>query len=174
MFELVPTTDERIEALLAAFKETHVNGGPMHGCVRITDPDFVGPALFRSKAPRDWFRALLTSPDLSQAFPDLGVVVPGRLGELSFFSAWELEGAITHGLVTGGAYESLSADEERARKLARDYVDVVAAGDRRSMVAMRVDAAIAPWFCDIAWDTTLVAWNYRTNLCWVLFITDTD
>ena len=172
VFERHEVNDERIDAFSAAISTTHVNGGLLLACFRPQIP-LRGYELTRIALP-EGIRAFVSNVSIRQALPDLGITDPVIFGNGCWQSSYELEGSLVSTLVSGGAYKSWRNQEEQARLVARNFVDVLAEGRREGLVVYRIFGAWTGWFFDIAWDSTHVAFHFDTGMWWIICSTDTD
>jgi len=94
--------------------------------------------------------------------------------QYNWYGTYELEGAITHLLLVGGAYRNAGLSEEQARGLSRAFVDALVGNARLQTSVYRISGAWTDWFHDIAWDATFVIYRPVARR-WTLFCaTDTD
>jgi hypothetical protein len=118
---------------------------------------------------------LLQAESVLAAVPELQIPFPlQKLPRYGLYTGFEFEGAVTHSLLSRGAYVASKLDVETARKLSRDFVDALVNGDRLATIVYSIRGAWTEWFFDIAWDQTFVVVNVPTGR-WTLFcFTDTD
>ncbi|HEX6812548.1 MAG TPA: hypothetical protein VF384_13060 [Planctomycetota bacterium] len=88
-------------------------------------------------------------------------------------TTFELEGALTSALHSGGAY-TRAVGEERARVLSRQFVDALVADRRLTCSVFAIEGAWTRWFHDVAWDYSYVLLDPVGRALWMLFMTDTD
>lgn len=174
-YDVVAVEDARLSAVVQAVQATHVNGRALLRVFRPTDA-----AAFDVAAQTDlqgvdhWLRCFLESPSVRAAVPELRM--PDALPQLpkhTWYGGFEFEGAITHLLLSGGAYERPAFGEDVARRMSRDFVDALS-GDRQHTSVWRIDESWTDWFYDVAWDRTFVVQQLQARRWGLLCVTDTD
>jgi hypothetical protein len=141
------------------------------------------PGLFREALNGEFtglphiLRCFLESPTVRAAIPELEIPEQPKIPpHACVLGAFEWEGTLTQLLLADGAYVRSSLQEEEARKLSLEFVDVVSGGDRDRMIVFRWSGPWTEWFYDVAWDRTSVVLNSGQGEegWWVLCVTDTD
>jgi hypothetical protein len=74
----------------------------------------------------------------------------------------------------GGAYTTPSDDGRAAAELAFDFCKEVFDHRYAEVECFANHHAWTPWFFDVAWDWTVVLFDLRERLMWILVSTDTD
>jgi hypothetical protein len=166
-----PLASPALEELLAALRDTHVNGGALFARFRAGSWP-----LLRDRAETTAFlEGFLTSAAVRAALPELQVgdtlaVRPAFEAD----SAFTLEGELARTLSVGGAYVRFAAGPGEARALARRACEAIV-GDRFDEVYVHHSSLPwAPWFHDVAWDATWVGMDPLERTIWLLCVTDTD
>ena len=172
-FEVITFDDPRAERYAAAVRTTHVNGGIVIACFR-PNPHVPVHEMIHGVSWPSVAQAFLRNASVRRALTDLDVPEEVTLGGVCAQGSYEFEGGLAQTLVSGGAYVSWAEREDDARAVARDFVESLSEGRRASLMALRIDGAWAPWFFDIAWDSTYLAWNYDSDRWWLICSTDTD
>lgn len=119
-------------------------------------------------------QAILTNPILEEwnselrAIPELDSIAFARLG------GYSLEGEVTQIIRSAGAYRDSDVSIDEARSMARDFVDALSDGDTENLIAYRTYDYWSKWFCDIAWDVTLLVVDQPRRRIWLVCVTDTD
>jgi hypothetical protein len=174
-YEVVPVTDPRLLAVTGALQASHVNGGAI---LRVFQPTSV--VAFDIAARSDlqgvghWLRCFLEASSVRQAVPELRIPIPlPEVPKHTWYSGFEFEGAVTHTLLRGGAYERPPFGEEAARRMSREFVDAMA-GERLQTAVWRIDEPWTDWFYDVAWDATFVVQQLHARRWALLCVTDTD
>jgi hypothetical protein len=145
--------------------------------------------LFEAKAPAQFDAALvgdiqgldhclatfLGRPEVREGLKEVDLAAAVSLPPaFQSITTFELEGALTHMLLPGGAYTDGIHLEERARTLARDFVDALVGEHRLSCTVFKLFGAWTPWFCDVAWDYSFVLMDRGGRSWWTIFMTDAD
>jgi hypothetical protein len=175
-YELVPTADPRLQGVTQTVKSSHVNGGAI---LRVFQPR--SDAAFDSAARSDLqgidhlLRCFLEARSVREAVPELKIPNPlTPMPKYTWYGTYEFEGAVTHLLLVGGAYQSAGLNEEQARSMSRAFVDALVENARLQTSVYRISGAWTDWFFDVAWDSTFVVYQPGARR-WALFcITDTD
>ena len=91
-------------------------------------------------------------------------------------SPWALraQGEIALLIRSNGAYRNSDVKPDDARAMSRSFVDVLSDGTPESLLAYRTHEFWADWFCDVAWDVTLVVLDASRRRWWLVCVTDTD
>jgi hypothetical protein len=175
-YKLAPSDDPRLEAVTNAVHASHVNGDAI---LRIFLP--TSDVAFDTAARSDLqgidhlLRCFLEARSVRDAIPDLKIPYPlTPLPQYTWYGTYEFEGAVTHLLLVGGAYESAGLSEDQARSMSRAFVDALVGSARLQSSVYRISGAWTEWFYDIAWDATFVVYQPVARR-WALFCaTDTD
>jgi len=131
-YEVVPALDPRLLAVTDALRASHVNGGTVLRLYRPVDEvAFDGAWRTDLQGIEHWLRCFLEARSVREAVPELQIpitmpIVPKH----TWYGGFEFEGAITHLLLTGGAYVRPDFGEETARQMSRGFVDAVAGNQR--------------------------------------------
>jgi hypothetical protein len=177
-YEAYAVESPAVTALLDALRETHDNGGAMLAGFRVNADDVIGWFASRNRLKEyDLFPHFLGSQAVRDALPELQVPQPlGR--ELGFEPSWTgtltIDGELAARLVHGGAYDTFEGSATEAKRLGAAFVDALVGDRHTDFKVYRSDEAWAPWFCDIAWDTTWILVDRRTPTVLLLCLTDTD
>ena len=91
-----------------------------------------------------------------------------------FFDPFLLQGTFANLLYSGGAYTLARGDGRAENQIALEVCE--------SMFGLRYGEICCspnydqwtPWFRGIAWDVTIVVFDRRTRMMWILAVTDTD
>ena len=122
-----------------------------------------------------WLGAFLNRPEVRESLAVVRIAeaesVPPAFRTIG---AFEMEGALVEILLGGGAYTRGVGSEERARVLAKDFVDALVGVNRRHCTVFVIDGAWTPWFFDVAWDYSYLLFDTVARCWWTLFMTDTD
>lgn len=162
------------QALFDALQGVYSNGAVILCCFSLSEfTNLKTDSLFI--APEPIISQFLKSQPVQQTVPELKIDDELILPALHPLNSYELEGSLTQILINGGAYTQWQSSEDEARSLARNFLDLVAAGKYRSRVSgIRFYSAWTDWFYDVAWDSTFVIYNAATQKWWLLCTTDTD
>ena len=161
-------------ALSEAIQQTHTNGGALIWVFKNEETQKILQDYKIHLSDQRMLTEFLQSVSIREALPELSagenMTVPQTM-RLNFF---ELEGSLIHLLVNGGAYWNWEIQEQKARAVARGFVDLIGAGNRSHILGYRFYEAWTNWFYGIAWDATFVACNLATQKWWLVCVTDTD
>ncbi len=174
-YKVVPVTDPRLLAVIAALQASHVNGGAILGVFQPTsDAAFDNAVRSDLQGLGHCLQCFFEAPSVREAVPSLQIPnpLPG-VARHTWYSGFEFEGAVTHLLLAGGAYEKPAFGEEDARRMARNFVDALA-GERLHSTVWRIDEPWSGWFHDVAWDATFVVQQRWARRWALLCVTDTD
>jgi len=168
-----PVTDPRLNAYLSELTPLYVNGRVLFRCFQPTDS-----AAFQAASRHDLrgldhlLTSFLSAPTVRLALTELQL--PSKFKgspPFHYYSAFEMEGALTVALLRGGAYKRFAGSEDEARRLARGFVSAI--GHDYAEV-FKITAAWTDWFYDVAWDSSFVVLSQQQLKWWVLCMTDTD
>lgn len=176
--EVVPASPQLqvFDEFIKRVRESHRNGGAY-----LTTFDVGADQVF------DWFASrnrladdglldfLLLHPSIRQALPELFRHLPQRVkSELAMYDQFLLDGMLARVLYSGGAH-SQSRDDGRAEKAFALNVCEAMFGLRFGEVSCYLtNKRWTRWFKGEAWDITVVVFDRRTRMLWILAITDTD
>jgi hypothetical protein len=177
-FRHVPYSDERLQDLVMALRETHMNGGAKLACFEV---QYDGPTPWHwtttsDGAPDVDLSAFFASSELALALPELHTS-EGLLRDPAW--AWTgpfiLDGQLTEILVNGGAHYRFKGPPKDAKRLAEGFCDAIF-GERYHDVnrTLYSGEAWSPWFSGVAWDSSWVIVDDGTQRIWLLCVTDTD
>lgn len=174
-YTLEPVSDSRITALVSTLVHAYANGRVLLVRLRPNDPELFARASREDLQGTDrMLAAFLNAESVRTALSqlDLGSIdsIPPAYHQIGIF---EFEGALTHALMSGGAYRG-KVPEEEARDLARRFVEGCFGEHRLGVMVFAVSGAWTRWFHDVAWDGSFICFD-RAGLNWTcLFYTDTD
>jgi hypothetical protein len=168
-------TAPAIDAFLGAVAEQFVNGGCVLRQFEARDQARFDSALAHDlRGLEQMLAAFLRRPEVHAGLEEVKIASAARtLPAFRTIGAFELEGALAHTLLTGGAYTRGVGSEERARLIAREFLDALLE-DRLSCTVFVLEGAWTPWFFDVAWDHSYVLIDPGARSWWTLFMTDTD
>jgi hypothetical protein len=167
-----PLSDPRLEAYLTALRPLYANGRVLLRCFQPTDT-----VAFHSASQHDMrgldhlLSAFLCAPTVQVFLSELQIPSPLKLPAYHYYTAYELEGALTVALLRGGAYQRFSGTEDEARLLSRQFVAAI--GHDHAQV-FKILGAWTGWFYDVAWDLSFVILDAQRMKWWILCMTDTD
>lgn len=177
-WEQVPILPSALDTYVAEVRSLYGNGGCLVARFRaVSYSDVTGWFVSRWMSEEyELFRLLFESHAFREAFPLLQV--PERLdrvpGGLAREHVLMLDGYLAQILVRGGAYTTFQGSGARAKDLATVAVDAVIG---RRFEDFEVHVSQSPWtgwFCDVAWDQTIVVLDRRSAEITVICATDTD
>jgi hypothetical protein len=160
---------------LRALRESHSNGGAYLVAFRVLPNSVFDWYASRNRlVEEDLLDSLLTHKAIRTAVPDLGIPETKAATGLVMADPFLLDGRLAHRMFHGGAYSETGGDGRLAK--------LSALGVCRAMFDLRFgEITVAesfdpwtPWFCNIAWDMTMVIFDRRRRLLWLFAITDTD
>ncbi|XSG75471.1 hypothetical protein ACP8Y2_00440 [Herpetosiphon llansteffanensis] len=171
-----PVTDPRITLVLQALRGMYLNGGVIFRSVRPSDASAYDE-VFASN-PSDvslQIYRFLSHPTLNRELPELGLPteIPSAL-PLTFYSGYEYEGALTHALVSGGAFTSSPFSDGDARTMSKVCVEAMLGGEITTTTVCRIEGAWAPWFNANPWDRSFATFNHGQRRWTLLCLTDTN
>jgi hypothetical protein len=167
-----PLVDSRLQAYLEALRPLYVNGRVLLRCFQPTDSGAFLSASRSDLRGLDYLlAAFLGAPTIQELLGELRIPAPLKLPRYHFYSAYEMEGALTVALLRGGAYRQYSGTEDEARQLSREFVTAI--GHNYPQV-FKIEGAWTGWFYDVAWDTSFLVYDPQHMRWWVLCMTDTD
>jgi hypothetical protein len=175
-YVLAPTDDPRLLAVTQSIKTSHTNGGAiLRGFQPTNIPAFDSAARNDLQGIDHLLRCFLEASSVRQGVPDLKIPHPlPTLPNYTWYGTYEFEGALTHLLLAGGAYQSAGLHEEQARSMSRAFVDVLIGNARLQASVYRINGAWTDWFYDIAWDATFLVYHPVARQWTLLCVTDTD
>jgi hypothetical protein len=177
-WEQVPILPSALDAYIAEVRSLYTNGDCLVARFRaVSYSNVTGWFVSRWMSEEyELLRLLFESQAFRGAFPLLQV--PERLdrvpGGLVREHMLMLDGHLAQILVQGGAYTTFQGSAARAKDIATAAVDAVTG---RRFEDFEVHVSQAPWtgwFCDIAWDQTIVVLDRRNAEITVICATDTD
>jgi hypothetical protein len=173
--EPAPLDSKALRELLAAFRETHANGGALFARFQVRPTPLERLSEGEPWDKPEFFEALLGSATVRKALPELERAP--RSPDLPRFdpgSSYTLDGEWAQALVAGGAYRRFPGTPRAAKTLAEKACHDLF-GDRFEDIRVyRSWAPWAAWFHDVAWDVTWVGIDRRDRIVWLLCLTDTD
>ena len=182
-FKQITVYHPALEELLAELRGMYSNGGAMLGCFEAWDVQHQPGQVLRSLNPERAIRRFVASETVALAFPELWVqqpwdrrrwTVPGPDPEFEQSDPLLLDDQLAGLLTWGGAYSPYRDIREQAKDLGARCCEAMF-GYRYEAVAVYVSwKAWAPWFRDVAWDSTWVVMDFDTDRLWLLCCTDTD
>jgi hypothetical protein len=165
----------RTEALIGALRSAYANGDALLFRFIPTDAEAFDLAARHDLRGLDhMLAAFLRAPSVQVALAEIELAsCPTFPPSYHSIGAFELEGALTHALIRGGAYRG-GVPEEAARKLSRDFVEACFQDHRRGITVFVIHGAWTRWFHDVAWDMTYIAYDPGGRNWTCLVATDTD
>ena len=118
--------------------------------------------------------AVLSNPILADIDSELRLATDVTNLTFCRLGSYALEGEITQIIRSNGAYRNSDVSTEDARAMSRDFVDALSGGMPETLIAYRTYDYWADWFCDVAWDITLVVMDANHRRWWLVCVTDTD
>jgi hypothetical protein len=178
---LASYSSPQIDTIIHAFKDLYRNGKIILSIFEPVNSEFFDQAYFNDlQGPEHLLRAFLESSSVRDVLSKLAIPfeIPYPLTPMpkyELYSYFELEGAITHLLYSGGAYTSHHYDEKVARNMSRDFVSaLLPATNQKHHFIYRIYGAWTNWFDDVAWDTTFVICAPIDKRMMLFCMTDTD
>jgi hypothetical protein len=169
----VPT---EVETYLTELRRVNVNGGAEFARFRVSGSKHFDWFATRNRWDEMAFcQQILVHPSVCAALP--AVTKDARLDDTVAFewsSSLTLDGELAGGLLSGGAYEKFKGTAREAKDLGARVCQALF-GDRFNDVEVfRSRNAWSAWFFNVAWDSTFVIIDRRTQDVSLLFSTDTD
>jgi hypothetical protein len=175
IYKAVEVSDPACLELIEALKTLYINGGVILKCFEPENLDVFKRARFKQSLEHLPKTFLLSSSVMNILAEEIQLTEQDVLSlKYSWYSTFEFEGALIHSLLTGGAYDHFKGSEDKARDLARKFVEALIPKERLSARVFRIEGAWTAWYYDIAWDTTFMIYDEVGHKCWLLCITDTD
>lgn len=177
-WEQVPILPSALDSYVAELRSLYANGDCLVARFRaVSYSNVTGWFVSRWMSEEyELLRLLFESQAFREAFPQLQA--PERLdrvpGGLAREHVLMLDGYLAQILVRGGAYTTFRGSAARAKDLATAGVDAVTG---RRFEDFEVHVSQSPWtgwFCDVAWDQTIVVLDRRDAEVTVICATDTD
>jgi hypothetical protein len=167
-----PFTDARLTAYLEALRRLYGNGRVLLRCFQPTDTvAFHSARAHDSRGLDRLLSAFLGATTIQQFLGELHIPSPLKLPTYQYYSAYEMEGALTVALLQGGAYHKFLGPDDEARRLSREFVSAI--GHDHAQV-FKIAGAWTDWFYDVAWDLSFVILDPQRTRWWILCMTDTD
>jgi hypothetical protein len=91
-----------------------------------------------------------------------------------FFDQFLLQGTFAHLLYYGGAYTLQHGDGRAENQIALEVCEAMFGLRYGEICCCPNYDRWTPWFRGIAWDVTIVVFDGRTRMMWILAVTDTD
>lgn len=170
-----PVTDPRITLVLQALRGMYLNGGVIFRSIRPNDASAYDSLFANTNLnPSHLIYRFLSHPTLNRELPELGLPteIPFDL-PLTFYSGYEYEGALTHALVSGGAYTSSPFSDGDARTMSKVCVEAMLGGEMATTTVCRIEGPWAPWFNSSQWDRSFATFNHGQRRWTLLCLTDT-
>jgi hypothetical protein len=165
-----------VDALLAQFRVSHVNGGACFGRWQLPDHPVLRSYARRQALDVAFFGHLLCSTAVRDDVPELQI--PPRFDAPPSFqvmSSLSLECDVANAVHGGGAYPTTGGASARdAKRLAAEFCAALVADRFDEVSVYTSDQAWAPWFRGVAWDMSWFGVDLRDRTCWLLCKTDTD
>lgn len=171
-----PTPLPAVEEVLAAFRQSHVNGGALFARFTMN----LHPVLhwFGSRNRLDemgFFEQFLRSASVHAALPELQLRENlAAAPDFKWTSAFTLDGEIAQALWFGGPYNRFSGTAREAKDLGARFCDALFGARFEEVLVYWSGRPWAPWFCGIAWDQTWCIIDKRNLHVSLLCATDTD
>jgi hypothetical protein len=174
-FAHVDFTAPALEELLVELRATHANGGAEFAMFTIKADPTLDWFISRNRFIEiDLFEHLFRSVAFRAALPKLQGPAELKSLEWEWSSSYLFDGDLARTLMGGGAYERYKRGGSEAKRLGA-AVCAELFGDRYEEVQFfKTFEPWSDWFFDVAWDTTWIAVDKRTNRIWTLCVTDTD
>ena len=174
-YRLVDVDDDRINAVTTAVARTHVNGGMIVGCIApCLAHEFDAAMSFDRDGEWRPAQSVLTHPIILEIDPKLRIDTDVSTLSFARLGRYALEGEITQIIRSNGAYRKSDVADEDARNMSRNFVDALSSPAAENLIAYRTYDYRAEWFCDVAWDVTLIVLDSPARRWWVVCVTDTD
>ena len=176
--EYIVETDDAhaIRSFVTAMTEQFVNGDCVIRQFIAKDPSHFDAALAHDRqGVEHWLGAFLSRPEVRASLAVIRIAEAESITPaFRTIGAYEFEGALVEILLGGGAYSHGVGSEERARVLAKDFVDSLLGENRRHCTLFVIDGPWTPWFFDVAWDYSYLLFDTVARRWSTLFMTDTD
>jgi hypothetical protein len=174
-YRLTAARDERIEVVVDLVSRTHVNGGMLVSCLESSLPHEFDSAVKSGVGNvYEIARKILSHPIVETINSDLRLATDASSLNFCTLGRYALEGQVTDLLLASGAYIDSDITPDNARDLSRRFVDAISDEESTDLIAYRTYDWWADWFCDVAWDLTLVVQDSRRRRWWLICVTDTD
>ncbi|HVE56000.1 MAG TPA: hypothetical protein VNB22_04175 [Pyrinomonadaceae bacterium] len=173
-YALVDCNDPRKDALANGFDEIYANGGHLIVCLETQEPELFDRSITTISNDKWRLQKFLTSPSVVGSVAELGIPNLLEPPEHCVLGSYAFEGALTDTLIAGGCYETWKQTEDEARKIARDFVDMISENNRSNLLTFRILGNWTDWFDNLGCDTTFISCNFVTRKLWFVCTTDYD
>jgi hypothetical protein len=169
-------TPPAVARYLAELRQVYVNGGAEFARFTLRgNPEFDWFASQGRWREISFFERLLVHPAVRQALPEVTASAkPGKAVEFEQGFPLTLDGVLAGFIVSGGAYRKFAGPPREAKQLGMEVCNALF-GDRYLEVELfQCWEPWSSWFCDVAWDSTLILIDRRYQSVSLLCATDTD
>jgi hypothetical protein len=172
----LPDVPPLVDEYLAELRRVNVNGGAVYARFEVTGSrDFDWFATRNRWDDISFFSRLLSSSSVSSSLP--AVTKEAAFDESVTFewgSSLTLDGELARALVIGGAYKKFEGPPRAAKELAARACEAMF-GDRfLDIEVFKCWKPWSSWFHDVAWDSTYIIIDRRSQVVSIFASTDTD